>query len=149
METRLETLRLLDIHPSQFYVSQKKLDAVKAWFDPADLSGFEPLPVKALNGRIILTDGHTRAWAAYCAGLERVPLVWETEDWLDWDAYQICVEECERRGVHTVADFAGRVISAQDYKEKWMHWCDVMHDALDAQREKDKHKDEQNLTDLT
>lgn len=134
MDMELEALRLLDLQPSQFYVSQKKLDAVKAWFDPADLSNFEPLPVKKLRGKYVLTDGHTRAWAAYCAGLERVPLMWDTDDWLDWDAYEIDVEECAARGVYSAADFVGRVVPAQEYIEKWNHWCDVMHDILKAYR---------------
>ena len=83
----IEEFLLMDLQPSQFYVSQKKLETVNAWFDPADLSNFEPLPIKLLAGKVMLTDGHTRAWAAYCAGLERVPLVWDTDDWLDWGAY--------------------------------------------------------------
>ena len=82
----------------------------------------------------MLTDGHTRAWAAYCAGLERVPLVWDTDDWLDWGAYQIDILACDRRGVRSVADFAGRIVSHESYVAQWNGWCDRMQDALSAYR---------------
>ena len=73
---------LKDLQPSQFYISQAKLSNIQAWFRKDDLSNFEPLPVKVLDGIPILTDGHTRAVAAILAGLESVPLVYE-EDELD------------------------------------------------------------------
>ena len=79
----LSGLKLSDIHPSQFYISLEKLRQVEKWFRPDDLSHFEPVPVKYLNGRIIFTDGHTRAFAAYRKGLAKIPLVWD-EDELDW-----------------------------------------------------------------
>ena len=124
-------MRLLDIQPSQFYLSAEKLERIMGWFDPHDLSGFEPLPVKRLNGRVIFTDGHTRAYAAYRAGCTRVPLVWD-EDELSWDLYQICVDACLDRGVHSVADLASRILPPEEYAEKWNGWCDEMQ-----QREND------------
>ena len=66
---------LKDLQPSQFYISQAKLSNIQAWFHKDDLSNFEPLPVKVLDGVPILTDGHTRAVSAILAGLESVPLV--------------------------------------------------------------------------
>ena len=41
----ISKLTLKDLQPSQFYISEKKLADVEAWFDPADLSRFEPIPV--------------------------------------------------------------------------------------------------------
>ena len=75
----LSGLKLSDIHPSQFYISLEKLRQVEKWFRPDDLSHFEPVPVKRLNGRIIFTDGHTRAFAAYRKGLAKIPLVWDED----------------------------------------------------------------------
>lgn len=123
----IEYLRLVDIQPSQFYLSQEKIDRIKQWFDPKDLSNFEPLPIKLLNGRIIFTDGHTRAWVAYEAGLTKVPLMWDEDD-LPWDLYQNCVDACLEREVQTVADLAERILSPDEYKEKWLGWCKQMHE---------------------
>jgi len=118
-------MNLLDIQPSQFYLSEEKLRAIMEWFDPEDLSCFEPLPLKYLNGRVIFTDGHTRAYAAYRAGCASVPMVWD-EDELSWELYQICVDACLERGIRNVADLEGRILSKEAYAEKWNRWCDEL-----------------------
>ena len=120
---------LKDLQPSQFYISQAKLLNIQAWFHKDDLSNFEPLPVKVLDGIPILTDGHTRAVSAILAGLESVPLVYE-EDELDWKLYRYCVEQCKQRGIYSPYDLVDRVISAHDYEEKWIGWCDQIHTKL-------------------
>ena len=114
---------LKDLQPSQFYISQAKLSNIQAWFHKDDLSNFEPLPVKVLDGIPILTDGHTRAVLAILAGLESVPLAYD-EDELDWNLYRYCVEQCTQKGIHCPYDLVDRVISAHDYEEKWIGWCE-------------------------
>lgn len=120
---------LKDLQPSQFYISQAKLSNIQAWFHKDDLSNFEPLPVKVLDGIPILTDGHTRAVLAILAGLESVPLVYD-EDELDWNLYRYCVEQCTQKGIHSPYDLVDRVISAHDYEEKWIGWCDQIPSKL-------------------
>ena len=120
---------LKDLQPSQFYISQAKLSNIQAWFRKDDLSHFEPLPVKVLDGIPILTDGHTRAVAAILAGLESVPLVYD-EDELDWNLYRYCVEQCSQKGIHSPYDLVDRVISAHDYEEKWIGWCEQIPSKL-------------------
>jgi len=127
----ISELSLRDLQPSQFYISEEKLASVEAWFDPADLSDFEPIPVKLLDGVPVMTDGHTRAVATLRAGLKRVPLVWD-EDELDWRLYRACVTACRRRGVVSPADLLGRIIPASEYAEKWDRWCDRLHEDMDA-----------------
>ena len=120
---------LKDLQPSQFYISQEKLSNIQAWFRKDDLSNFEPLPVKVLDGIPILTDGHTRAVVAILAGLESVPLVYE-EDELDWNLYRYCVEQCNQKGIHSPYDLVDRVISAYEYEEKWIGWCEQISSKL-------------------
>ena len=127
----ISELSLRDLQPSQFYISEEKLASVEAWFDPADLSDFEPIPVKELDGVPVMTDGHTRAVAALRAGLRRVPLVWD-EDELDWRSYRACVTACRRRGVGSPADLLDRVVPGPEYAERWDGWCDRLHEAMDA-----------------
>ena len=118
-------MELKDLQPSQFYISEKKLQDIESWFDPANLSGFEPIPVKLLDGRPVMTDGHTRAVAAIRAGLDSVPLI-RDEDELDWDMYRACVKACREQGVLSPADLLARIVSEEEYKEKWDRWCDIM-----------------------
>ena len=127
-------LRLRELQPSQFYISAAKLRAVERWLKPEDLSSFEPIPVKLLDGVPVMTDGHTRAAAALRAGLETVPLVWD-EDELDWDMYRACVKACREREIFSPADLLTRIIPEEDYREKWDAWCDRMQAALIRERE--------------
>ena len=136
-DIRLEELTLHDIQPSQFWISEKKLAQIGKWFNPHDLSNFEPITIKRLGGVLMMTDGHTRAVAAIRAGLRCVPLAWEMDEW-DWDMYRVCVEECRARGVLSPYDLTGRVVSEADYKTLWNDWCDEMHAQVEAARQNRK-----------
>ena len=132
-EKDLSMIFLKQLQPSQFYISEEKLRKTEQWFNPGDLSNFEPISVKELDGKLVMLDGHTRAVAALNAGLEKVPLIWETEEW-DWEMYRRCVHECEQRDVLSPLDLVPRVISAAEYWEKWDAWCDRMQAEVDAAR---------------
>lgn len=123
----IQSLTLLNVQPSQFYISEEKLKAVEAWFVPDDLSHFEPIPVKMLNGIAVMTDGHTRAAAALRRGVTQVPFIEETEE-LNWDQYWQCVRACRERGVFTAYDLLTRVVDAEEYHLLWDAWCDHMHE---------------------
>ena len=123
--TDIRKLKLHDLQPSQFYISEKKLHDIREWFDPQNLSGFEPIPVKILEGVPVMTDGHTRAVAALLCGLDRVPFCWDEDD-LDWEMYRRCVQECRKRDIFSPADLLGRIIPESEYDEKWNQWCDRM-----------------------
>ena len=133
MNMRLETLTLRDIQPSQFWISEGKLEEIAKWFDPNDLSNFEPITIKLLDGIPMMTDGHTRAVAAIRAGLERVPLVWEPDEW-DWDMYRACVQACRARGVASPYDLVERVVPVWEYQTLWNDWCDAMQARIAAER---------------
>lgn len=121
--------RLKDLQPSQFCISEKKLREVRSWFRPDDLSGFEPIPVRILGGVPVMTDGHTRAAAALLAGLESVPLCRDRDE-LDLEMYRRCVDECRRRQVVSPGDLVSRVVSEEEYREKWDRWCDRMQEEV-------------------
>ncbi|MBQ9265076.1 MAG: A/G-specific adenine glycosylase [Clostridia bacterium] len=122
-------LPLSALHPSQLYISEEKLRAVRQWFCPGDLINFEPLPVKRDGDLLYLTDGHTRAAAAWLAGLTDVPVCDETDE-LDWQAYRVCLRWCDEEGVDTIEKLARRVIGPADYAVLWNQRCDEMHKEL-------------------
>jgi len=63
----------------------------------------------------LYTDGHTRAFAAYQAGLTKIPVIWE-DDELDWEMYKICIQWCRDEGLFTIADLSSRVITHKNYE---------------------------------
>ena len=123
-------LRLTDLQPSQLYISRQKLARVRAWWAPSRLDALPPIPVVLLDGVVVATDGHTRAFAATTAGFTIVPAVWDTDE-LDWTAYRMCVDWCRDVGIRTVMDLTGKVVSAADYEELWLARCRRMHRTLD------------------
>lgn len=126
-------MNLKDIQPSQLYISKSKLEKVNEWFNPKDLTSFNPIPVKKLKGKIIFTDGHTRACAALMAGLEQIVVCWD-EDELDWEAYERCVEQCETEAISSIVDLKGRIVDDEQYKALWYDWCDKLHETLEQER---------------
>lgn len=132
-KTEIFTVQLRDLQPSQFFISEKKLSDVEAWFEPSDLSSFEPIPVKMLDGALVMTDGHTRAVAALRAGIEMIPAVWDTDN-LDWEMYRRCVEECRNRHVFSPMDLVDRIVTESEYAAKWDRWCDEMQADVERSR---------------
>ena len=118
-------IKIKDLQPSQFYISESKIEAIRKWFNPKDLSNFDPVPIKRLDDEIVITDGHTRLVVALLSGLESVPLVWDEDD-LSWDMYRECVKECKKLGIISPVNLIERIISKDEYEVKWNKWCDEM-----------------------
>lgn len=110
------------VRPSQLYVNQRKLREVLAWFDP---EAYDPLRVVELDGDLVLTDGHTRAFAAHLRGADELRVARDEDD-PPLDAYRICLGWCREEGVASVADFAGRVITDEAYGELWIERCHAL-----------------------
>jgi len=115
---------LAALQPSQLYVNEEKLAKVER--ELGEGCRMEPVPVMLLDGRRVLTDGHTRAFAALRRGDRTLPAYWETDE-LDWEAYRICVGWCLDAGIGSVADLEGRVLSSEDYQRLWLDRCRAMH----------------------
>ena len=118
-------LPITELRPSQLYISEGKLRLVRDWFDPADKTNFDPIPVKLYNGRHLMTDGHTRAVVAALSGWETVPATWD-DDPLDMLAYAHCVKWCDDEGIKNAADLSKRIVSHKDYLELWHKRCHYM-----------------------
>jgi hypothetical protein len=126
-------MHLMLLQPSQLYVCTEKLAAVERLLDETGGVLPEPLPIKRLDGRVVLTDGHTRALAMLRRGVQTVPVCWESDE-LDWDAYRVCVAWCCEAGVNTVAALEARVIATEQYKVLWLDRCRTMQTRLAEER---------------
>lgn len=115
-------LPIVELQPSQLYISQGKLRLVREWFDLGDLGPFDPIPVKKWNDRIIMTDGHTRAVAAHIAGWDCVPVYWDKDE-LDMGAYAMCIQWCDEDGIHSPVDLAKRIVPHKEYEHLWRKRC--------------------------
>ncbi|NHJ49219.1 MAG: hypothetical protein FK733_15630 [Asgard group archaeon] len=128
-------MKLIEIQPSQLYISKSKLEAVNSTFKSDNKKSLGIIPVKELDGEIIFVDGHTRALAAYLANYETILVEWETED-LDWEMYQICVQWCKTDKIYSIADLKNRIINHSDYEILWYKRCNSLHQELLDNRSK-------------
>lgn len=111
----LLTIPLTDIQPSQFYVDEEKLAAVRSFIrQPEDII----IQVLPHAGRYIALDGHTRLYLAVMEGWPHVRAVAE-----ETDAYILdFVAEAQKRGICAPANMA--LIPHAEYEIKWNRFCD-------------------------
>lgn len=111
----LLTIPLTDIQPSQFYVDEEKLAAVRSFIrQPEDII----IQVLPHAGRYIALDGHTRLCLAVMEGWPHVRAVAE-----ETDAYILdFVAEAQKRGICAPANMA--LIPHAEYEIKWNRFCD-------------------------
>lgn len=115
---------------SQIYLSESKIRNVQTWFRAEDLSCFAPLPVHDFgNGRLTLTDGHTRAHVACQAGINTIPVVYDNDEIVTSDEgialYRNDIAWCDRFHLRSVCDLAERIVGDADYERLWKDRCDV------------------------
>lgn len=108
-------LALDRIQPSQFYVDEDKLAAVKTF-----ISGPESIVIPVIpdgDGYISL-DGHTRLEAAIGFGYK------EVYAFIDEDpgCIQDFVEEAKRRGIYSPYDL--KIVTHDEYNVLWNKFCD-------------------------
>ena len=128
-------IKLLDIQPSQLFISEAKLSKVREWLNEDHIEGYDPIPVKKLNGKVVFTDGHTRAYALHQLGVESLHVYWDNDN-LDWEAYQICVAWCVEEGITNISNLLHRVVENNLYEELWLSRCKAMHSELEASRKR-------------
>lgn len=110
----VECIPLKALIPSQFYVNQSKLDALKEVIDVDEII----LPVIKVDDKYILSDGHTRAYLAMLNKAEYVHVVCETASEYVFDFAQAA----RQRGIEGICDL--KVLDEMEYEKKWIGFCE-------------------------
>ena len=138
---------------SQIFLNEDKLIRIQQWFDPKDMGKFQPLPVHDFgNGKLTLTDGHSRAFVAYKAGLEVLPVVYDVDDIVTSPTGQMLYKNdiawCARFRLENIADLENRIISNEEYEALWIDRCDKAYNLLTKTDEVQRMKWQQLHHDL-
>ena len=128
---------------SQLYISQKKYTSVMEWFDPQCLDRFQPVSVHDFgNGVYTLTDGHTRALAAYKSGVSAIPAVYDHDDIVTNDLgqqlYRTDIEWCGRFGLSHIKDLESRIVDQRTYEKLWIERCDRSYALMTKTTERER-----------
>lgn len=120
----LFSVKLDAIQPSQFYVDEEKLAAVRSFISSAEDI---VIPVTRDGERLISQDGHTRLAVAVERKFDKVNAFIEAAN----DSIYGFVAEARKRGVITPYDLT--IIPHEEYEVKWNQFCDDFFQRVESE----------------
>ena len=120
-------VNITDLHPTQLYLSEKKLQAIQMLDQSAEIINVDPISVLAFGDSLLITDGHHRAYQALLAGRDMISAEFDRDG---GDAlYALYAQACEERKIDSVLDLKNRILPQDEYEAKWYNWCDGFNQA--------------------
>ena len=120
-------VKITDLHPTQLYLSEKKLQAIQMLDQSADIINVDPISVLAFGNRFLITDGHHRAYQALLAGRDTISAEWDRDG--GDELYHLYAQACEKRKIYSVLDLKNHILPQDEYEAKWYNWCDGFNQA--------------------
>ena len=65
-------VNIKDLHPSQLYLSEKKLQDIQMLYQSVEIINVAPISVLAFGDCLLITDGHHRAYQAFLVGRDTI-----------------------------------------------------------------------------
>ena len=120
-------VKITDLHPTQLYLSEKKLQDIQMLYQSEENINVDPISILKVGNRLLITDGHHRAYQALLAGQDTIPAEFDQDggDVL----YALYAQACEERKIDSVWDFKNRILPQEEYEAKWYNWCDGFNQA--------------------
>ena len=120
-------VKITDLHPTQLYLSEKKLQAIQMLDQSADIINVDPISVLAFGNRFLITDGHHRAYQALLADRDTISAEFDRDG--GDELYHLYAQACEERKIYSVLDLKNHILHQDEYEEKWYNWCDGFNQA--------------------
>lgn len=120
-------VKITDLHPTQLYLSEKKLQAIQMLDQSVDIINVDPISVLAFGNRFLITDGHHRAYQALLAGRDTISAEFDRDG--GDELYHLYAQACEERKITSVLDLKNRILPQDEYEAKWYNWCDGFNQA--------------------
>ena len=120
-------VNITDLHPTQLYLSEKKLQDIQMICQSAEIINMNPISVLASGDRLLITDGHHRAYQALLLGQDTISAEWD-KDGGD-ELYHLYAQVCEERKIYSVLDLKNHILPQDEYEAKWYNWCDGFNQA--------------------
>ena len=120
-------VKITDLHPTQLYLSEKKLHDIQMLDQSADIINVDPISVLAFGNLFLITDGHHRAYQALLAGRDTISAEWDRDG--GDELYYLYAQACEERKIYSVLDLKNHILAQDEYEAKWYNWCDGFNQA--------------------
>ena len=120
-------VNITDLHPTQLYLSEKKLQDIQMLYQSVEIINVAPISVLAFGDCLLITDGHHRAYQALLAGRDTISAEFD-KDGGD-EIYHLYAQACEERKISSVMDLKHHILAQDEYEAKWYNWCDGFNQA--------------------
>ena len=120
-------VKIKDLHPTQLYLSEKKLQDIQMLYQSVERQNINPISVLAFGDGLLITDGHHRAYQALLAGRNTISAEFD-RDGCD-ELYHLYAQACEKRKIYSVLDLKNHILPQDEYQAKWYNWCDGFNQA--------------------
>lgn len=127
VEEREVEVKITDLHPTQLYLSEKKLQAIQMLDQSVEIINVDPISVLAFGDSLLITDGHHRAYQALLAGRDTISAELDRDG--GDELYDLYAQACEERKITSVLDLKHRILPQDEYEAKWYNWCDGFNQA--------------------
>jgi len=127
VEEKEMEVKITDLHPTQLYLSEKKLQAIQMLDQSAEIINVDPISVLAYGDRLLITDGHHRAYQALLAGRDTISAEFDRDG--GDELYHLYAQACEEKKITSVLDLKHRILPQDEYEAKWYNWCDGFNQA--------------------
>ena len=115
------------LHPTQLYLSEKKLAGIQTLYQSAEIINVAPISILAFGDCLLITDGHHRAYQALLAGRDTISAEFDRDG--GDELYALYAQACEERKISSVLDLKHRILPQDEYEAKWYNWCDGFNQA--------------------
>ena len=120
-------VNITDLHPTQLYLSEKKLQDIQMLYQSVEIINVAPISVLAFGDCLLITDGHHRAYQALLAGRDTISAEWDRDG--GDELYYLYAQACEERKISSVMDLTHHILAQDEYEAKWYNWCDGFNQA--------------------
>ena len=120
-------VNITDLHPTQLYLSEKKLGGIQKLYQSAEIINVAPISILAFGDCLLITDGHHRAYQALLSGRNMISAEWDRDG--GDELYYLYAQACEERKIYSVLDLKDRILVQDQYEAKWYNWCDGFNQA--------------------
>ena len=122
-------VKIADLHPTQLYLSEKKLQNIQLLYKSAEIINLDPISILAFGNGLLITDGHHRAYQDLLAGQDTISAEFD-KDGGD-ELYALYAQACEERKICSVLDLKNHILPQDEYAAKWYNWCDGFNQAAE------------------
>ena len=122
-------IKITDLHPTQLYLSEKKLHDIQMLDQSAEIINVDPISILAFGNCFLITNGHHRAYQALLAGRDTISAEFD-KDGGD-ELYHLYAQACEERKIYSILDLKNRILPQDEYEAKWYNWCDGFNQAAE------------------